>query len=475
MGGITGSLDVLLVVPTVGAARDALSSDLAAALCQQLGVGVLSPLAGESAFSRDCQEFGLSPLEEFELITVDGLRGRVRGRLDRIVKWTNHMALAESGHAETVEIERERLRRSRPGTYYRQRIAWGAGFRSRSVHRMLRWGLDAMTPNGNGAALYRLQPHVVVVLDVFRPELGPLFTTLRRVGAPSIGVIQSWDNLTAKGYLPHDFDRLVVWSEIMRREACALYDWLDPDDVAVTGALQFETERFSTPGKTRAEFLRSIGASPADRVVTFMLSYPDLVPGQSHHLELLVRALREGAFPEPVRLIVRPQPGPRSEHVYEELERLEANVFIDRASRHPSTGVTWAHMKRDLAALGTLLAHTDVLVNYMSTTTIDAAIMNVPNVSIAFDGGAPRPYHSSIKRYLDRSHYKPLAACGGNRICMDPDAVISAISAYLRDPGLDRAGRQRIVERIAGLDKRSAGERAAGAILGFLPALRLPA
>jgi hypothetical protein len=60
-----------------------------------------------------------------------------------------------------------------------------------------------------------------------------------RVGVPVVFAPFSWDNLTNRGLIRVEPDRVLVWNDIQKKEATELHG-VSPERVVVTGAPRFD-------------------------------------------------------------------------------------------------------------------------------------------------------------------------------------------------------------------------------------------
>jgi CDP-glycerol glycerophosphotransferase (TagB/SpsB family) len=118
----------------------------------------------------------------------------------------------------------------------------------------------------------------------------------------------------------------------------------------------------------------------------------------------------------------------------------------------------------DRAHLAATLAHSDVLINFASTTTIEACIFDTPVINIGFDPIDDVPLPLSIRRYFAYEHYRPVVEAGAVRVAHTPAQLIDHVRDYLADPGLDRAGRTRVVHEACAFSDGRSGERVGLAI-----------
>src|SRR5439155_12088299 len=98
--------------------------------------------------------------------------------------------------------------------------------------------------------------------------------------------------------------------------------------------------------------------------------------------------------------------------------------------------------RRHLAAT---LAHSNVIVNVASTTTLEACVFDTPVVNVGFDGEADLPLPLSVRRYYRYEHYQPVLRAGAVRVASDPAELIGAVRDYLACPERDRDARRAAV------------------------------
>jgi hypothetical protein len=131
----------------------------------------------------------------------------------------------------------------------------------------------------------------------------------KRLGIPVGAGIASWDHLTTKGVVKAVPDRLYVWNEIQRDEACALHR-VPRARVVVTGAQLFDGWFDRTPARSREELLASLGLDPAARAVLYVGSSPNIAPAEVEiaFVRRWIGALRAEPALAGVAVLVRPHP-----------------------------------------------------------------------------------------------------------------------------------------------------------------------
>lgn len=284
----------------------------------------------------------------------------------------------------------------------------------------------------------------------FLPIEMPLIYAAKRFGVSQMGVDLGWDNLSSKYHTVLPVDHLAVWNETMREEAVRFHGFA-ADRVMVTGALPFDAYFSGEPIPTRAELCASVGADPARPLVTLATAPALVYPTTDHIVEILARAIDDGALDAEAQLLVRVHPRDHADlyvrfhdgrHVF--VEKPFEQLQRSRGAPELDSFTPVAAGRRRLAAT---MAHSDVVVNFASTTTVEAAIFDTPVVNIGFDDTPALPLPLSIGRYYQFEHYQPVVETGAAHVATSADDLVGAVGRYLADPAIDAEGRRELVRR----------------------------
>lgn len=304
-----------------------------------------------------------------------------------------------------------------------------------------------------------------------------LLRAARRVRVRTACVVLSWDNLTSKGHMAAVPDDLIVWNDIMKREAIEFHDY-PASRVHVTGVSHFDVYASPVEPGARDQFFRQLGLDPSRKLITFGTVTPWLFPYNGDIAEILARASAEGRFRFPVQIVVRVHPQvisagtAHTENLerFREIARKYPHVHLD-VPAVKSASLMWDVAERDMRHLASLMRFSDVTLNAGSTLTIDSAIVDTPIVNIGFDGyGHPDPADSVLRIY-GFTHYANLVRTGGLRVATSETDLIERLNAYLENPALDREARAQLVkEQCFRVDGKS-GQRVGAALLGMTGAI----
>ena len=131
----------------------------------------------------------------------------------------------------------------------------------------------------------------------------------QRLGIRSALPVLSWDNLTNKGLIRVQPDRVLVWNEAQKAEAVEMHG-VDPADVVVTGAMVYDQWFARRPSSTREAFCARVGLDPAHPILLYVCSSPFIAPDELPFIEQWIAAIR-GASDARIRsagILIRPHP-----------------------------------------------------------------------------------------------------------------------------------------------------------------------
>lgn len=337
--------------------------------------------------------------------------------------------------------------------------------------------LDGFVPLDPGvvAVLKKYKPDLVLLPDVvFLPD--PIFArAAKRMDIFSVAMARSWDNLTSKGVVQVLPNKLIVYSNRMVEEAVGIVG-MKREDIFMAGPPQFDIH-FKKGPRSRGEFLKSLGINPASRIVLCAPFFDKYTGSAVAMINELAAAIEDGILPKDVHLLVRYRPGTPA--IGEGFLKRSSNFTVtypqiavfDGAGRYsPSDDFEWS--TDDVNLLIDSLRFSDIVINTVSTLSIDAMVFDKPVINVRFDAEPKTPPEHSVNVMLpNHDHYKAIEASGGVKLVYSMNEMIGAINAYLKNPKLDFEGRERLRrEQIVFMDGL-AGRRIADFIKGELQRL----
>lgn len=253
----------------------------------------------------------------------------------------------------------------------------------------------------------------------------------------TVTALASWDNLTTKGLLRGNADRVLVWNEALADEAVELHQ-VPRERVGVTGASPFDKWFGRSPKRTAAEFSALVGLPPGKPYVLFVGSTARILAPRDE-LEFVqewVAALRASDDPALRDLGVIARPHPHNSLGWEErdLASLTAATVWPRAGANPVD-------ENDRAEYFDSIYHSVGVVGINTSAMVEAAIIGRPVFTIT----PPRFAGTQIGTL----HFKHLLPEHGGfvRRASSIDEHLGQLSDTLRDPAASTAELEGFVAR----------------------------
>jgi hypothetical protein len=309
------------------------------------------------------------------------------------------------------------------------------------------------------------KPAGVIAMGPFKPAQMSIVAAAKQLSIPVIAYITSWDNITTKTGLVFRYDGYIVWSEQMKRELLEFYPASRSKPIYVIGAPQYDVFAQEQYFQTRDDFFLSNHLDPERKLVVYCLGSPNIVREDYGALQFVER-IHASEDLSAVQVIVRPHPG-FFENGYTQLDEIRSRypgVLIQSPHRHWQRAAFQG--RESIIEWVNTLRYADVVINFASTISVDAAVCDKPVVNLDFDPQPGMPNRELVREINHRwNHFRPVAESGGVWMAEDMEAVMTAVKTYLDRPELHRQQRQWIVkyvcEKVDGLASKRMAEAVA--------------
>jgi hypothetical protein len=320
--------------------------------------------------------------------------------------------------------------------------------RRRNGQRVIAEVLRRLAPRGSARrewlrslyGLYRpIRPNIAAVFDEVRPSLvlvsSPghfwldhfVLDEARRRGIPSVCIVLSWDNLYSRGPLCRRPDRLLVWSEEMRRQALEVHQF-PAERTAVVGPLQFLYYDAPVSAAEAAAMRTHVGLGPDEPYLAYVCGSRTAEYDVEDVLALL-QQLAQGPFAR-LRVVVRPHPqGSRTAY-----ERLPGHgVLLDRS---PDLTSDQTHPEAiNVAAIRHMASLLDgarfVVSSWGTTALLEACIFDTPSVQLRWMDAVPHSLPDQVRMVRDFQRYIHMRAfdeTGARPYCDHPRDLNSTLA-----------------------------------------------
>lgn len=221
-----------------------------------------------------------------------------------------------------------------------------------------------------------------------------------------------------------------------------------PKKIEVTGPVQYD--RFMEPlpiGKD--EYLQSIGLDPKRKTI-FVAGGINI----TRYFELynLFVEQKNNHWSESYNLIIRPYPHEKllNSPGWQVLKKLfmQAGIYMSNPGQIEVSEERSSELRHDLFGesideLSYLLKYSDVMVNYFSTISLEAAIFDLPVIHVGYDLYTyGHRFHLMSAFQQRQTHNRRKLRLAASRVAKDETELIKYINDYLNNRNLDQEARR---------------------------------
>lgn len=334
----------------------------------------------------------------------------------------------------------------------------------RPVRKLVRY-LDFTLVRDTSFAAYfdKYRPDLVFLAHLFEDHEIHFLREAKRRKIKTVGLVNSWDKVTARAIMRLLPEKIVVFNEIVKAEMMR-YNDVAGENIFVSGLPQYD-HYFKEPISSREAFFQKIGVHPRNKLIVYAPFGRSFSSYDWEMADVLYRLNQEGRFGGNIAILVRFQP---NDFVDEKELKKRPNLLYDYPGKRFSSkrGVDWDMNFDELAHLRDTLSYMALLICWAGSIGIDAAVFDKPVINLGFN---IRPHvqslHSPLPHY-SFTHYKKVLAIGGIRFVRNEEEMTFWINEYLRDPLIDQDKRRALVKQECNFFDGKSGKRIAEYLKG---------
>lgn len=288
--------------------------------------------------------------------------------------------------------------------------------------------------------------------------IAPLLAA-NQLGIPTATFIFSWDNLPKATTLV-ETDFYFVWSEHMKKELLTYCNYVNEDQILVTGTPQFESHFKKEQLWSREHFFETYVLDKSKKYICFSGDDTTTSPLDQYYLKDLAIAVEElNKKGYKLGIIFRRCPADDSRRYDEVLcEFNETIVSIDPLWE--SMGSMWNEklpLPNDFQLLTNIAKHSEMVLNVASTTVFDFAIHNKPCVYFNYEQPQLTKGVRDIGQNYSYIHFRSMPSKDAVIWCHSKEDLKSELESVLKGEQNNVVEAKKWLEVIAGkyLDKAS--------------------
>lgn len=291
--------------------------------------------------------------------------------------------------------------------------------------------------------------------DMYKPDL--VFSTsitsrydnvflkeAKRRGIVTVSMTKSWDNAT-KMYHRYIPDYFLVQNEIIKEKLIELQD-VPRDRIIVVGFAQFDWYADRKNILPRDVYLKHKGLNP-ELPVIFFGSQGEWYPYDYQVAECIYNWVKNNELEKPCQMIIRPHFSTVKHTKLKKLKGLPGVYYDDNYHVSNNYSDHWDPHVDEVIDFANTIAHSDMVVNMVSTLALDSACFDTPIINVLF-GGTYRK-GKDVTKYLSQVvHYRWVFDTGATTVVRNKEQLKAAINMYLHDRTKHSHERARLVSSL---------------------------
>ncbi|MES2863889.1 MAG: hypothetical protein V4666_07205 [Bacteroidota bacterium] len=268
------------------------------------------------------------------------------------------------------------------------------------------------------------------------PYIAPLIFAAEKLKLKTSAFIFSWDNLASKNRMAGNFDKFLVWSDLMKQELLQFYKNVKPDDIEIVGTPQFEPYVLDRYKTTKQDWAITNQVDLNKKTIFFTCN-------DSHskndpiYLELIANFILDDKLSEKVNYIVRTSPAEEPTRFMKLAEKYPFIIwnFPDWNQVRSNHQESWSQRVpsiNDVVQLRGFLEFSDVSVNVLSTISLDASLFNKPVINPVFGNVENGMFDD--QKYLKYLHLDNVVKTNAVTIAKNEEELLQAINLCLSNP-----------------------------------------
>lgn len=268
------------------------------------------------------------------------------------------------------------------------------------------------------------------------PYVAPLIFAAEKLKLKTAAFIFSWDNLASKNRMAGNFDKFLVWSDLMKKELLHFYKNVKSDDIEVVGTPQFEPYVLDRYKTTKQDWANANKVDVNKKTIFFTCNDAHS-KNDPIYLELIANFILEDKLSEKVNYIVRTSP---AEEPTRFLKLAEKYPFIiwnfpdwnQVRSNHQESWSQRVPSVNDVIQLRGFLEFSDISVNVLSTISLDASLFHKPVINPVFGNVENGMFDD--QKYLNYLHLDNVVKTNAVTVAKNETELLQAVNLCLSNP-----------------------------------------
>lgn len=308
----------------------------------------------------------------------------------------------------------------------------------------------------------KYKPDLILLANLFDDFEANFLRAAKRNKVFSVGLINSWDKVTARCILRILPDKLIVFNDTLKEEIIKT-NIVAADDIFVSGIPQYDAY-FKEINISKEDFFKKLGLDLKDKVIVYSPIGGMFSNSDWDILDWLLAMNKEEKFGSHVKILVRFPPNDFIKD--EDLKKRPGLLYQYPGTRFSATRSTdWDMNSEELNDLKNTLFYMDLMICYASSISVDAVIFDKPVININFEINNNQSLSKSPTIFYKMTHYKKALIARGIKLVNNKEELVFWVKEYLKNLKLDRKERKRLTREQCEYTDGKSAERIANFLL----------
>ncbi len=261
------------------------------------------------------------------------------------------------------------------------------------------------------------------------------------LGIPVVGLVSNWAHPTTLAPMARGISKLLVASRQMKQELMER-ESIEPDTIVTVGDIQKDLFNNDQGLCTKEQFMQRLKLPINAKLITIGTNKKGLKEHEASIAKYIAQKILQDTWNNCCLYI---QAHFLDKDWKRDFQILEESGRIVVRNTCQFTGDLDGYKQRRLF-FKNLILHSDIIIQSRGALALDAIALDKPVISLGFDGGLKIAPNDSVIHNYRFLHFKPIIDLKGSWFVKNFKELHDAITCYLLNPKIHKAGRQAVRE-----------------------------
>lgn len=285
--------------------------------------------------------------------------------------------------------------------------------------------------------------------NTFMEEL--VYRNISNINVKKFYMVLSWDHLSSKTILHKNYDKILAWNKVTKKELLTTYKWFNSNQIAILGIPQYDS--FYEKQIINYKQWCNIYDLISNKKTILFSTMPQIRHNQQHKvIYQICEIINSSKELKNFQILIKCHPWDNYEGYSEIVEEYEF-VSIRRTNLLKDAQINkWNPVNNEIQESRDCLYFCSININIFSTVTIEAAIYDKPIVHIGYYPGETEKDRIPCEEYYNWEHFKAIMDLQASILVKNKSELAKALIKYANTPDYLQHERKHLVNTYLGTE-----------------------